>query len=64
VPAQEGYVIGAPELEAMKDGVGIINCARGGVVDEVALIEALDRQYTVCRIGRFLKTSRHPKSRS
>ena len=43
VPAQEGYVIGAPELEAMKDGVGIINCARGGVVDEVALIEALDR---------------------
>lgn len=43
VPAQEGYVIGAPELEAMKDGVGIINCARGGVIDEVALIEALDR---------------------
>ncbi len=43
VPAQEGYVIGAPELEAMKDGVGIINCSRGGVIDEVALIEALDR---------------------
>lgn len=43
VPAQEGYVIGAPELEAMKDGVGIINCSRGGVIDEVALLEALDR---------------------
>ncbi len=26
----------------MKDGVGIVNCARGGVIDEVALIDALD----------------------
>ena len=26
----------------MKDNVGIVNCARGGVIDEVALIEALD----------------------
>lgn len=42
VPAQNGYVIGAEEIAQMKDGVGIINCARGGVVDEVALIEALD----------------------
>ncbi len=42
VPAQDGYVIGAKELETMKDGVGIINCARGGVIDEVALIDALD----------------------
>lgn len=42
VPAQEGYVIGAEELALMKDGVGIINCSRGGVIDEVALIEALD----------------------
>lgn len=43
VPAQEGgYVIGAPEFEIMKSGVGIVNAARGGVIDEVALIEALD----------------------
>ena len=43
VPAQDGgYVIGATEFKAMKDNVGIINCARGGVIDEVALIEALD----------------------
>lgn len=42
VPAQEGYVIGEPEFRQMKDGVGIINCARGGVLDEVALIDALD----------------------
>lgn len=42
VPAQDGYVIGATELEALKDNVGIINCSRGGVIDEVALIDALD----------------------
>lgn len=43
VPAQEGgYVIGAPEFEMMRDGVGIVNAARGGVIDEVALIDALD----------------------
>lgn len=42
VPAQDGYVIGKEEFAMMKDNVGIINCARGGVIDEVALIEALD----------------------
>lgn len=42
VPAQKGYVIGKDEINLMKKGVGIINCARGGVIDEVALIEALD----------------------
>ena len=42
VPAQDGYVISAAELDAMRDGVGIINCSRGGVIDEVALIDALE----------------------
>ncbi|MBF4469967.1 D-2-hydroxyacid dehydrogenase [Flavobacterium sp. HJJ] len=42
VPAQDGYVIGEKDFKLMKDGVGIINCARGGAIDEVALIEALD----------------------
>jgi D-3-phosphoglycerate dehydrogenase / 2-oxoglutarate reductase len=42
VPAQEGYVIGKEEFDQLKEGVGIVNCARGGVIDEVALIEALD----------------------
>ena len=42
VPAQKEYVIGKAELEAMKDGVGVVNAARGGVIDEVALIEALE----------------------
>jgi D-3-phosphoglycerate dehydrogenase len=42
VPAQKGYVIGATEISKMKDGVGIVNASRGGVIDEVALIDALD----------------------
>ena len=42
VPAQDGYIIGEKELAIMKDGVGIVNCARGGVIDEVALVKALD----------------------
>lgn len=42
VPAQEDYVIGKAQFDAMKDGAAVINAARGGVIDEVALIEALD----------------------
>jgi D-3-phosphoglycerate dehydrogenase len=42
VPAQKDYVIGSKELGMMKEGAVIINAARGGVVDEVALVEALD----------------------
>src|SRR5690606_7127458 len=41
VPAQKEYVIGKPEFELMKKGVGIVNAARGGVIDEVALVDAL-----------------------
>ena len=42
VPAQKEYVIGKAELAMMKDGAGLVNAARGGVVDEVALIDALE----------------------
>ena len=44
VPAQKEYVIGKKEIEMMKDGAGLINAARGGVIDEVALVEALDNK--------------------
>jgi len=41
VPAQDKYVISTDEFNSMKDGACIINAARGGVIDEVALVEAL-----------------------
>ncbi len=42
VPYQSDYIIGASEIEQMKDGVCIINTSRGGVIDEVALINAIE----------------------
>jgi D-3-phosphoglycerate dehydrogenase len=36
-------LIGAPQFQLMRDGVRLINCARGGIVDEAALHEALQR---------------------
>ncbi|RDK85386.1 D-2-hydroxyacid dehydrogenase [Marinirhabdus gelatinilytica] len=43
VPAQKDYIIGKEQIEKMKDGAAIINAARGGVIDEVALVDALER---------------------
>ena len=34
-------LIGGPQFEIMKDGVRIINCARGGTINEDALYEAI-----------------------
>jgi D-3-phosphoglycerate dehydrogenase / 2-oxoglutarate reductase len=42
VPAQNDYVISTKEFEIMKDGAFIVNAARGGVIDEVALIKAIE----------------------
>ena len=37
-----GPTIGEAEFAKMKDGVRIVNCARGGVVDEAALVAAVE----------------------
>ncbi|CAM3422801.1 D-2-hydroxyacid dehydrogenase [Aequorivita lipolytica] len=42
VPSQNGYLIGKDEIAQMKDGVGIVNAARGGVLNEKALLEGLE----------------------
>jgi D-3-phosphoglycerate dehydrogenase len=39
---ERGPAIGKKEFDMMKPGVFIINCARGGVIDELALLEALE----------------------
>lgn len=41
IPGGQGYVIAETELKMMKKGAGLINCARGGVVNEVDLVNAL-----------------------
>jgi D-3-phosphoglycerate dehydrogenase len=35
-------LIGAAELGQVKKGVGLVNCSRGGLIDELALIDALN----------------------
>ena len=42
VPAQKDYVIDEAEFKQMKDGVIIANAARGGVLNEVALVKAIE----------------------
>lgn len=39
---ERGPAIGAKEIAMMKTGVILINCARGGVIDEQALLEGLN----------------------
>ena len=41
MPAQKEYVISTKEFDMMKKGAGIINAARGGVIDEIALVAAI-----------------------
>ncbi|HEY2492864.1 MAG TPA: phosphoglycerate dehydrogenase [Paenibacillus sp.] len=36
------HMISRPQFEVMKKGMRIVNCARGGVVDEYALVEAIN----------------------
>ena len=41
-PKTKEYIIDAPQFEMMKNGVFIVNTARGGVINEVTLLEAIE----------------------
>jgi D-3-phosphoglycerate dehydrogenase len=41
-PFADKPILGEEEFAKMKKGVGIVNCSRGGTIDEPALIAALD----------------------
>src|SRR4029077_20700475 len=41
LPAETRHIIDAARLKKTKRGVRIINCARGGLIDEAALVQAL-----------------------
>ena len=42
VPFSDAPILAAREFELMKDGVGVVNCSRGGTIDEDALLGALN----------------------
>ena len=42
VPSLDKPIIDKQAFDQMKDGVGVVNCSRGGVIDEEALLQALD----------------------
>ncbi|MCI4643055.1 MAG: D-2-hydroxyacid dehydrogenase [Flavobacteriaceae bacterium] len=44
IPSQDTYCLDKAAFEIMKEGVGIINTARGNAIDEVALIEYLNNK--------------------
>jgi D-3-phosphoglycerate dehydrogenase len=37
------HIIGKAQFDIMKKGARIINCARGGIVDEIALVDAINQ---------------------
>jgi D-3-phosphoglycerate dehydrogenase len=41
-PFADKPILGKEEFAKMKDGVGVVNCSRGGTIDEQALLAALD----------------------
>jgi len=41
-PFVDKPIIGSSEFEQMKNGAGVVNCSRGGLIDEDALITALN----------------------
>ncbi len=66
---QTRHIIGPEEIRRMKRGARLVNCARGGLVDEAALLEALEEGHLAgAALDTFveeppqdLRLVRHPK---
>jgi Phosphoglycerate dehydrogenase and related dehydrogenases len=56
-PKTHEYIIDTPQFEKMKDGVYIVNTARGGVINEVTLIDFIESGKVPVLHWTFLKTS-------
>lgn len=61
IPKQEKYLIKKEEFELMKDGVIIANTARGGIIDENALINALESGKVKGAALDVFENEPHPK---
>ena len=57
-------LINAPRLAKMKKGVRIVNCARGGIVDEAALADAIESGHVAgAALDVFVKEPPEPENR-
>lgn len=56
-PQTNEYIIDTPQFEKMKDGVYIVNTARGGVLNEVALIDFIESNKVAGAALDVLKTN-------
>jgi D-3-phosphoglycerate dehydrogenase len=59
--ADSKYMIGEKELAKMKKGARIINCARGGLIDEIALTKAIESGH-IAGAGLDVFESEPPKN--
>ena len=42
IPASDKYIIDSKEIEKMKDGVGLLNLSRGGIINEEELLKSIN----------------------
>jgi D-3-phosphoglycerate dehydrogenase len=61
IPKADGVILGAAELDLLPDHAVIVNTARGGTIDEVALVEHL-KQNKIGAVGLDVLTEEPPSA--